>query len=421
MNTFLVSLNKKRVNSYSKHITICKDCSVITYFNLTFLRKNAYSYIMSMPYTKTTSSHKSLMFNGFSKMILNKVRSSVPGIFFTLVYTSVAFFAILVLPSGLYSQTPQGVSIETGYARVTGYYSSTFNAAPVFGMRVIPLEWKYFFADGSFSFSSFQLSKSNESHLYTTGGNVGINAYYRYKMISPFAGLSTGARYFYFNGKKTAIKLHTFKPSAGARIGLIAELSNRFSIAARTDYSRNTLSGKTFSELTHTVGITYRFGTSDSLPQTPDVIVSDHYSEGLKALAAGEFSSAREMFMKVSPKDPEYRDAQKYIDEINSSTAAVDEAKRLIADNKKLEAIPYLETASPRIIETAKIIESLRSELRKDIPSLEKNGVKAYDAKEYPLCIAIMRRLLIIDPNNKTAKLYLPRAEKRDEALRKLR
>lgn len=321
----------------------------------------------------------------------------------------------------LHAQTNGGAALETGYAHVAGYYSSTLKAAPVFGLRVIPFEWTHFFADGAFSYSSFQLSKSPGSYMSAAGGDIGINYYYRYRRISPFAGLSAGARYLYFSGEKTDETLHTFKPSIGTRIGIFIEISSRFYAAARTDYSLNTLSGKRFSELTHTAGIMYRFGSSDSPQHIPDTVKINNYVEGIIFLNEGSLASAREQFALVEKNDPAYNDSRKLIDEIDNSTAAFDEGKRLIAENKKIEAIPRLESASLRISEASKLIESLRSELIRDVPVLEKNGIAAYDLKDYPLCISIMRHLLIIDPNNKTAKVYLPRAEKRNEALRKLR
>jgi tetratricopeptide (TPR) repeat protein len=323
--------------------------------------------------------------------------------------------------TALFSQNNKGIALEAGYSRITGYYSSTFNAAPVYRIRVIPYESLYFFGDSNFSFSSFQMKESDKSHFFISGLDVGINARYRYRIMTPFAGIAMGGRYLYFNGNKTNESLQTFKPSAGVRLGTFIEFSESFHAVIRSDYMINSLSGKILSETMFTAGIIYRFGGSETPLRNTEPAAIDHYTEGMKALNAKKPVIARSEFLLVDKNDPSYQNAVKLADEIGASIIAYNEGKRLINDNKKIDAIQFLEQASQHIDDAVILLAAIRNELRKDILALEKNGIAAYDSKDYTLCIAIMRRIILIDPNNKIAKVYLPRAEKRDEALRKLR
>jgi hypothetical protein len=327
----------------------------------------------------------------------------------------------LICPGTLSAQNNKGIALETGYAKITGYYSSVFNAAPVFGIRIMPLESTYFFTDGMLSFASFQMKESDESRFMISGLDAGINARYRYRMIIPFVGAAIGGRYLYFNGKKTDESLHTFKPSAGARLGTFIEFSDQFQATIRSDYVVHSLSGKIMSETMFTAGITYRFGGPEMTSRGNEPVIVDHYIEGLKDLNEKKPVIARDHFVQVEKNDPSYPNARKLAEEISASINSYNEGKRLLNENKKIDAIQYLEQAVPYIDDAAILLDGIRNEFKKDILALERNGIAAYDAKDYSLCITIMRRIMLIDPNNKTAKVYLPRAEKRDEALRKLR
>jgi hypothetical protein len=50
----------------------------------------------------------------------------------------------------------------------------------------------------------------------------------------------------------------------------------------------------------------------------------------------------------------------------------------------------------------------------------EKEGIKLYDNRQYRDCITVMERILLVDPENKNANIYLPRAVKRNRAIESL-
>jgi hypothetical protein len=328
---------------------------------------------------------------------------------------------VIISSIAMYAVDDTGISLELGYSSVGGYYSNTLRDTASYGMRIVPFDWNYFFADGALSVSSYQLTKSSYSQLLVGGFDAGFNACYRFQILTPFVGTALGVRSFYFHGKSTGSKLYTFKPEIGARAGVMLKFNERLYAELRSDYSVSSLSGKIFTAYTQSAGFTYRIGIQETPSRIVEVQKTDYYADGLNALNRGDIIGARELLSHVGPKDPGYADAKNLIADINSSLLAYDEGKKSITDNKKVEAIPLLEKASIRIPEAAKLIESIRAELRKEIGPMEKSGIAAYDSNDYTRCITIMRRILQIDPNNQTAKTYLPRAEKREEAIRRLR
>ena len=138
-------------------------------------------------------------------------------------------------------------------------------------------------------------------------------------------------------------------------------------------------------------------------------------------MRSGQTKKSRDLLSQVPQKDPLYLDAQKLIKEVDACERAFSEGESLIAENRKIEAITPMEKAAARLPDAAKILQSLRNELRQEVSQLEKNGIAAYEAKEYGRCISIMQKVLAIDPSNMTARTYYERAKKREEAIRRLR
>ena len=169
------------------------------------------------------------------------------------------------------------------------------------------------------------------------------------------------------------------------------------------------------------MGIAYRFGVTE--PAAPIILPPnpDFYGEGLAALRSGKVKKSHELLARVPENDPLYIDAQKLIKEIDECERAFSEGESLIAENRKIEAITPMEKAAVRLPDAVKILQALRSELKQEVSQLEKNGIAAYEAKEYGRCISIMQKVLAIDPSNMTARTYYERAKKREEAIRRLR
>jgi tetratricopeptide (TPR) repeat protein len=323
---------------------------------------------------------------------------------------------MILSQSGSFADNGSVVSLVGGYARIGGYYSGKFQAAPGLGLRFALPGKSFYFYDGLFTIASYRLSGNNGSQMLVTGADAGINARYAFGRLTPFAGAALGMRYFYFHGKRTGEKIQTLKPAFGIRAGVNAQLSDSLSAGILTDYTISTLSGERITVYSISASISYRFGTVTDIP-----VKIDYYGDGMTALRGGDLDLAKSLLSQVEKSDPLYDDAHKIVIEISDSQDAYREGRRLISDNKKIEAIVFLEKASRRIIEASAMLQNIRIELRKDIPSMERNGIAAYDANDYAHCISIMQRIILIDPSNQTAKAYLERAIKRNEALKKLR
>ncbi|MGL4369649.1 MAG: hypothetical protein ACRCUT_08255, partial [Spirochaetota bacterium] len=92
-----------------------------------------------------------------------------------------------------------------------------------------------------------------------------------------------------------------------------------------------------------------------------------------------------------------------------------------MAHGDSYAAISILEKIAPLMADAEKTLVQVRISLAGEVASLEKEGIAAYERKDYKNCIVIMKKVSVIDPENRTAKIYLPRARKRAEALEKLK
>ena len=76
--------------------------------------------------------------------------------------------------------------------------------------------------------------------------------------------------------------------------------------------------------------------------------------------------------------------------------------------------------ASGELPELANELRELRLVLAANAAKLVKDGVAAYDEKRYADCEAAMEKVLLVNPEDETAKIYLPRARSRRKAMERL-
>ena len=65
-------------------------------------------------------------------------------------------------------------------------------------------------------------------------------------------------------------------------------------------------------------------------------------------------------------------------------------------------------------------VRELRMALSGQLAKLVNGAVTAYDEKRFAECEAAMERVLLVSPENETAKIYLPRARSRRKAMERL-
>lgn len=320
------------------------------------------------------------------------------------------------------------VGFSAGYSQLQGYYNSKLYSSVYYDIYIIPYISKYIRCEADLAFCAYPLRSNKDSHIYSLSGNFGpLICFPIISMFEIYGGISFKANYLYISAAKTEEKESTFKPGLIVKTGVLLPL--RWGIGLRTgaEYSQIWLSNKAFSTVNITAGITYNFNFSpDNRLQQDDINaesarIETLYTQAVNELNEEKYDKAKTDFNEVLSLKSEYKDAKKYIDIINETELAFSNATALIDKKMYYEAIPHLEKAGVYKKAARDELASIREKLNVQIPGLEKNGIKAYEVEDYKECMNIMERLLLIDPDNATAALYYQRAQKRYNALQKLR
>ncbi len=286
------------------------------------------------------------------------------------------------------------------------------------------LDENLFFVFNS-GWDNYTLSNSKNSYLmsvYIEGGmayRLFINKYFQ-----PFAGLLIHGAYMYVDAEHIEEKGDTYKPGVGIEAGIFSEIFYGFGIKLSVKQKFLPLSDKLYSPFSIEAGATFRYaGFSEALSErgkSRKTSLEEMAYNAAAELDEGNLQKAEKIVARILKKKPEHPAAGSLNRKIESIKLNFEEGKKLYGRKKYLDSLPYLDQTALYYKESAKIVTEIRNRFNNKIPAWERNGVRAYEKQEYDTCITIMRRILLIQPGNSIAKIYLPRAIKRKKALENL-
>jgi tetratricopeptide (TPR) repeat protein len=149
--------------------------------------------------------------------------------------------------------------------------------------------------------------------------------------------------------------------------------------------------------------------------------IDGYYESGLTFFEQGDGLKAKEQFNKVTALEKDYKNVEQYLSIIKTSENNYKEALMFIKENNKFKALELLIDSEKYLIQAGEKLIDLRSQLKKEEKELENLGIKAYLEEDYKSCIFYIKRLQLINPENESAKIYLPRALMRYNAQEKFK
>jgi len=298
----------------------------------------------------------------------------------------------------------------------------------------MPLCNRCLFAEGEFLAGEHELIGSPSSSLQVYSLRLGATAAWPlYRHFLPYAGLFVQESRVSLEASKIGETETAWKPGLGLRAGVFVPVHSIFGLRAGVEYSAMDLSGERLEELSFTMagmihvplssmGSPDRGGDQGRAGQASDDDRADgHFRRGLEMADRGDIAGAEEAFRETLSLKGSHAGASRMLGEISAARRSYVEAKSLLAEKKYFEAIPRLEKSSLYIRAAGADLAGTRSLLAGEIPGLERRGIRAYEARDYDQCIAIMKKVQALDPENGTAKLYLPRAQSRKQAIDRLK
>ncbi len=344
-----------------------------------------------------------------------------------------AFLCAVLRPAPLSAQEagPPRIMLgfKGGYSQLAGYYADQMRGAAMLGVSAIPYSFRFILLEADFAYGSHALKESGRSYLSVSTIGAGPLAYYSvFRFLELYAGVSFTFTFFHLKASALNREENAANPGFMVKAGIFIPL--KWGVGARVgfEYLHTYISGRPFLALNYYAGVTYNFGHL-LFPDREDrddsartlVRIDSLYRKGLDEMDRGDLGSARDAFREVLSLDSGHRESKRLFDLINEKEEVYRNAGEFLDQKQYYRAIPLLEDAGTLLPEANSRLADVRGMLSAEVPAMEKEGIDAYEKKDYEKCITVMQRLKLINPGNGVMRIYLPRALRRYEALQKLK
>jgi len=317
-----------------------------------------------------------------------------------------------------------------GYATVAGYYGPYFSSGysvSLSGYYPLTFLHEYVLGEGELKGSRFLFDSGSGSSLETASVRAGAAVYYPvHRFFYPYGGLMVQESVLRFTAERLGERETSFKPGGVIQAGFFSWITPYAGTRLGVEYEGMPVSGKLFSAVTISASAMYRFrgGPASSQSKDPGADfreVNALYLNGVRAMRARDHLKAKRSFEELLGMDRNHELARRHLEKIHQSEKVFRDAAALEKERRYYDAISKYSIASDHIAGADERLGALRGMLIGKVPGMERRGIRAYEKKEYGECIAVMKKILLIDPGNNTATLYLPRAERRKQAIERLK
>lgn len=322
------------------------------------------------------------------------------------------------------------IGAKAGYSMIEGYYKDRFRGSYCVGASFsYGNQGMVKFLRGEFdvNYSRYPMKESAKSYLESATFALGPLFYYPFlPHFQIYIGASATGSYLHLYANKSRQNEKAFKPGFLAKAGFMFPIKDGVRLNTGAEYSLLYLSGKALHVLNFTGGISYNFNTHETdvgvAPSGDPAVRIDWYMTlAGNALRKGDVAEAKVNYQKVIDIDRTNSEARDQLAGIKKAEEDYTAAMKQMREKRYYEALPLLESSGKYLPAAREEQEKIRLQLSADIAQLEKQGIELYEKGDYRGCIAVMNRLLLINPKNKVGLIYLPRAVKRQGALERLR
>lgn len=353
------------------------------------------------------------------------------------------FFILCIIPVKLSAQeNPSnrslltgGINIEFygGYSYLYGYFSSQLNDGYKTGFNLFgpfPSVKKYLVLNGGFCMNRWALINSSNSSLSTYSVRAGGILYYPFtRYFKPYAGVSFSGSVVHLETENLGMNESSYKPGVVFKTGFYGPSYSFFGTKIGVEQEYMEVSNEILKPVNITISLFMNFNAFAGSERKSGIEkqfsrkmkINDLFQSGIKELESGNSAEAKKYFLDVLEIDSDHAGAAGYLKRIKDYESAYITADKLASNGQYFKAIPILNELRPFMKKAGIMLVQIRKKLSGSIPRLEKTGIEAYEKRDYQLCISQMKKILLIDPENRIADIYLPRSIKRKNALERLK
>ncbi len=324
------------------------------------------------------------------------------------------------------------VEATGGYSLLNGYYDQKLDSSPAFLLKTSTDIYSPLFIQGMFSYSSYSFRESSGSYIGRY--SLYLGPVLRYGIYGHF--LLTGGLYitesiFTLRASRLYRTERTYKTGFAASAGLAFSFTPEIIAEAGVLVSQSRVSGEPFRDINFTLGAGYSFNfyptvykkkfqeTRKALTELEKL--EGLYNSGVLSYNEGDIDQAGKYFKKIVDLKTGFRDTAEYIKIIGEIKKDLETADKFSEEGNAIRAIPLLSKWEKQVPAAKEKLEKLRRDLADEALKLETMGIRAFDKKEYRKSIRLLSRVLLIDPENKKARLYLNRARRYLDTIEKFR
>ena len=344
------------------------------------------------------------------------------GMVFVLCVVCCVFF----LPHpGLSVERNPRLGARIGYSHISGYYENKLQGGASAGIYIIPYIWKYLMVECDSGFAYYPLKGSSSSSLMAYSLGVGPFFYYPvHERVSLYLGTLVKGMLFHVKTAETGKEDVSLKFGFSLSAGLMFPVAKGIEIRAGYVFSENDLTRNLFMSHDVFAGVAYAFSPSaarETLEQESESEAVELYKQAVGHYNAGDFDQALSLFRRVLEREHDYPGVADYVTAIESAKARYDRAMEYKKSGDLLQALKLLREIDQPMSSVRAEREKIAGELSGKVLLLEQKGIDQYNNKNYGGALETFQNILIIDPENTRARLYLPRARKRYDAYQKLK
>lgn len=318
------------------------------------------------------------------------------------------------------------ITASAGPSYISGFYEDYLQDGMTYGIGAfynLPFMNSNTYFLGGLSFSSYEMLVNSDSTLQMYDIYAGgMFAYPLMSYIFINTGITLRGIYSMLDTENTERHETTFKPGYSVFIGGMTYLGRGVGLFINAEYRRSEISSEKFNTAELRGGITYNFG--DYREDIESRLNADKkialFDQGINEFRHKNFNEAKKLFSDLHQMDSEYPGLDYYLQRVAEIEDNRKTAELYLAQKNSLKAIPYLASCSPYIKDCELKLIQQRKILMSNITAWEKEGINLYDNRQYKDCIIMMEKILLVDPENKNANIYLPRAVKRNRAIESL-
>lgn len=341
--------------------------------------------------------------------------------------------AILLAGPGIHAdrralESRHEISLGAGpvYFQPLGYFGEQFNGG-FGGLLQVKIPGTVFlssqpfapftlFLDSAFLFSSQSLAARSTGSISTLSLTAGPGLlYHLHYLFQPVMSVHLG---FFYNQLTLASRgetYHAYNPAVRLQAGFHSHITDSLFIESRVALPFYYLGERNLLGPEFAVSANYLLKPAELIMTRAD----KHFLNGKKLYEEKKYAEADTEFAIALKSDAGHAGALNY----RRMILAHEQLARARNAREKQEiwnALAQYQQAALALSEAEQELREYRATLVANVPTMVTEGIAHYEARRYADCERAMEHVLLIQPENEQARIYLPRARSRRQALEKL-